>query len=234
MSVTIHEAKYLTINTCQLWNIYVRLTMAALCKMSSAFSSHALAFGAYLWCLSMWPHVSSNTHPEQFVLRGARAAREQEGEGTRSIWRVVWQRKCFLSTWVYCLWTATPRKHQLVSFKKRWGLQSRDLDSASWKASCFLIRLERNSGNLWMLICTIYSEVVECLVSLCPHAKWTIFMRPYLVFASDQQHLAAKMQSCLSFAFFMGWLSVQERVQTSLCPVARQVLHNLAWELCRQ
>jgi len=37
-----------------------------------------------------------------------------------------------------------------------------------------------------------------------------------------------------------GWIcalnrwSVQERAQTSFCPVARQVLHYLAWELCRQ
>ena len=37
-----------------------------------------------------------------------------------------------------------------------------------------------------------------------------------------------------------GWIcalnksSVQERAQTSFCPIARQVLHYLAWELCRQ
>jgi hypothetical protein len=28
--------------------------------------------------------------------------------------------------------------------------------------------------------------------------------------------------------------SVQERAQTSFCPVARQVLHYFAYELCRQ
>ena len=47
-----------------------------------------------------------------------------------------------------------------------------------------------------------------------------------------------EVNKCFGTGF--GWIcalnrwSVQERVQTSFCPLARQVLHCLAWELCMQ
>jgi len=47
-----------------------------------------------------------------------------------------------------------------------------------------------------------------------------------------------KINKCFGKGF--GWIcalnrwSVQERAQTSFCPIARQILHYLAWELYRQ
>ena len=47
-----------------------------------------------------------------------------------------------------------------------------------------------------------------------------------------------ELKKCFGKGF--GWIcalnrwSVQERTQTSFCPTAHQVLHYLAWQLCRQ
>jgi len=62
------------------------------------------------------------------------------------------------------------------------------------------------------------------------------------------QACSLRIASCISrmievrkcFGKGFGWIcalnrwSVPERAQTSFCPIARQVLHYLAWELCRQ
>jgi hypothetical protein len=76
--------------------------------------------------------------------------------------------------------------------------------------------------------------------------------RPRGCFQANYQQLIPKLQFsyCIMHKLHewskkglgkrFGWIcalnrwSVQERAQTSFCPKARQILHYLAWELCRQ
>ena len=74
--------------------------------------------------------------------------------------------------------------------------------------------------------------------------------RPRGCVQANYQHSIPNLQfthciSCMNevnkcFGKGFGWIcalnrwSVQERAHTSFCPIACQVLHDLAWELCRQ